>query len=51
MIGRISFRFRRAVGSKARVVVEAAHTGQKSWRAREASRQREVLIDHRDGAR
>ncbi len=51
MIGRFSFRFRRAAGSKGRIVVESAHTGRKSWRASEASRHREVLHDIWHGAR
>ena len=51
MIGRISARFRRVAGSRGRIVVEAARTGRKSWRASEASRHREVLHDQWDGNR
>ncbi|MGO9343793.1 MAG: hypothetical protein ACLP6E_14940 [Acidimicrobiales bacterium] len=48
MLGRISFRFRRAAGSKGRIFVEDAHPGRKTWRAAEASRHREVLHNDRD---
>ncbi len=51
MIGRISFRFRRAAGNKDRIVLEAARTGRKSWRASEASGHREVLHDQWGGFR
>ncbi len=48
MLGRISFKFRRAAGFKARIFVEGAHPGSKTWRASEASRHREVMHDDRD---
>jgi hypothetical protein len=45
MIGRLSVRFRRAAGSRGRIVVEAAPSANKSWRTNEANRHREVLDD------
>jgi hypothetical protein len=51
MIGKFSVLFRRATGSKGRIVVEAAPSGSKSWRASEATRHREVLHDNWRSAR
>jgi hypothetical protein len=51
MIGRITVKFRRAAGNKGRIVFEAAPSGRKSWRSREATRQREVLHDYWNSAR
>jgi len=47
----MSVLIRRAAGAKGRIVVEAASSGTKSWRASEASRHREVLHDHWQSAR
>jgi hypothetical protein len=51
MIGRFSVLIRRAAGAKGRIVLESANSGNKSWRASEASRHREVLHDNWQGAR